>query len=225
MQIDMALIKLVLLAIPGIAASLLYGKLTGKKNRKAWHDLFEIVVFSLFAYGLLGLTYGAVGLVLGRPVKVQFFAVLFAEEPQFTSWHEIAFASAIGIALSLVASLSYTRHWVNRLGYTLRVTKRSSDSDLWDSFNTDEDFRWVFVRDHKRDLVYFGWVQSFSESERERELILRDVNVYTNRQPAGKLYHLEALYLAREKDDITIEVPLAAEAGASMGVGAEDGQE
>ena len=66
---------------------------------------------------------------------------------------------------------------------------------------------WVFVRDHKLDLVYFGCVRVFSESKDERELILDDVEVHTNTRPSEKLYCAKAMYLSRNRYDLTIEIP------------------
>ena len=208
MQIDTPLIKLILLAIPGIVSCLLYGKLTGKKRQRAWHELFEIVLFSLVSYGILGGIYYLVSWFSAKDYEVTFFKVLFSKGSNFSSWYEIIFASIIGVVISFVSSLSYTRNWFNRLGYAIRVTKRNFDGELWESFHANPSVRWVFVRDHKLDLIYYGWIQGYSESGMERELILREVDVYMNKMSKGKLYSVDVLYISRERHDLSIEVPV-----------------
>lgn len=65
----------------------------------------------------------------------------------------------------------------------------------------------MFVRDHKLDLLYFGWILVYSDSEKQRELLLRDVRVYNN-STDDFLYEVSRMYLSRESFDLTIEVPL-----------------
>ncbi len=63
------------------------------------------------------------------------------------------------------------------------------------------------MRDHKLDLVYFGWIEVFSDSEKERELLLRDVKVYSN-TTGEHLYDASVIYIARDRYDLTLEVPM-----------------
>lgn len=208
MQIDTALIKLMLLAMPGIVSFLLYRKLTGKKTERTWQDIVEIAIFSLVDYGLLGGIYGILNLCAGLDVKVRFLEALLSNASGFSSWYEIALACGIGAIVPFVSSFVYTRSWFNRLGHRLHVTKRSFDGDVWESFHSRIGSKWVFVRDHKVDLVYYGWVQGYSESGQGRELVLRDVRVYRNKKPTGMIYCADVLYVSRKPDDLSIEVPV-----------------
>lgn len=208
MQIDTPLIKLILLAIPGIVTYLLYRKLTGVKPQRTWHELFEIVLFSLVSYGILGVIYRLAGWLLCKNLNVAFFEELFSKEPNFSSWHEIILASAIGVVVSFVGSLIYRHNWFNRLGYAIGVTKRKFDGELWESLCASPSLKWVFVRDHKLDLIYYGWIESYSESGMERELILRKVDVYKNKMSKGKLYSVDVLYISRERHDLSVEAPV-----------------
>ncbi len=62
---------------------------------------------------------------------------------------------------------------------------------------------WVTVRDHKLDLYYYGWIEAWSDSGEERELILREVEVYKN-STAEFLYESDVIYISRKHDDLTI---------------------
>ena len=78
---------------------------------------------------------------------------------------------------------------------------------MWEYFHNSLEYgRWVFVRDHKLDLVYFGWIETFSESGEKRELLISEVEVYSN-QRDERLYAIPVMYVARERHDLTIEVP------------------
>jgi len=72
---------------------------------------------------------------------------------------------------------------------------------------------WVYVRDGKTDLTYYGYISAFSDSHQERELLLSDVDVYgTNDLNDMELYYsVDYLYIARNRDDLTIEIPATLE--------------
>ena len=79
---------------------------------------------------------------------------------------------------------------------------------MWNYLFNSSNVEWVFVRDHKTDLVYYGWIEVFSDSEKERELILKDVDVYSNTTDLqDPIYKIPLMYLSRDKHDLTIEVP------------------
>lgn len=130
----------------------------------------------------------------------------FSDEKIPVSWHEVL-SAVIAIPLAFAASALYTYKTLNRIGRFLSVTKRFGDEDVWSYFNNVYGTQWVFVRDHKLDLLYFGWILVYSDSEKERELLLRDVRVYNN-STDDFLYEVSRMYLSRESFDLTIEVPL-----------------
>jgi hypothetical protein len=89
----------------------------------------------------------------------------------------------------------------------IKATKRYGDEDVWDyTFNSGRpDVEYVHVRDFDKKITYAGWVEAFSESEKQRELRLRDVLVYDFE---GKvLFETPRVYLARKADNIDIEFP------------------
>jgi hypothetical protein len=64
----------------------------------------------------------------------------------------------------------------------------------------------VFVRDHNEDLVYYGWLQVWSESGDDRELIMDDVEAISN-ETGATLYKVASMYVARDGPDLPIEIP------------------
>jgi hypothetical protein len=56
-------------------------------------------------------------------------------------------------------------------------------------------------------LYYFCWIQSFSDSGKERELLLRDVDVFS--EESGEcLYKIDIMYISRKQDEITLEATI-----------------
>jgi hypothetical protein len=73
--------------------------------------------------------------------------------------------------------------------------------------------------------MYQGWVHAFSEVAEANEVLLRDVKVLRNSM-AEELYEVDALYLSRDRSDLTIEfswtepaapVPVPQNGGSSNG--------
>ena len=59
-------------------------------------------------------------------------------------------------------------------------------------------------RDHSNDLILDGWVQAFSDDSKDAEILIRDVSVYKN-STGERLYQIGAMYLSRNRQDISIE--------------------
>lgn len=205
MALSSFLLRIMFLALPGMVARILYRKLKGHASLKDWEDVFEILLFSLLSYALYGLgteILNGVGLTHSAVTSFQ----AFLDEKVPISWHEVTIASLIGVVLAFVASALYRHKSINRIGRFLRVTRRFGDEDVWNFLNNIPGVSWVFVRDHKLDLLYFGWISVYSDSEKERELLLRDVRVYTS-STSELLYEVSLMYISRDRYDLTIEVP------------------
>lgn len=64
---------------------------------------------------------------------------------------------------------------------------------------------WVVLRDHSKNLMYQGYVATFSVTEEQRELILNDATVFEN-ATGRKLYDVKSIYLAFDKKDVAVEI-------------------
>lgn len=177
MNISAFLIRIIFLFLPGIIGSVIYKKLKGSAIRKDWEDFIEIIIFSLFSYSIYAILIDIINILGWSNEKFTFFNALFDEKLSI-SYKEIFIVSLLNIPLAFMASFLYTHKFINRLGQFLRVTKRYGDEDVWDLFHNIPDIEWVFVRDHKFNLIYYGWIQGFSDSKEERELLLRDVTMF-----------------------------------------------
>ncbi len=131
----------------------------------------------------------------------------FVDDSIPIDWAGVCWATIIGVVLAIVASLAHRWSWLSRSARLLKLSNRSGDEDIWDYFINMPSTVWVFVRDHKLDLIYYGYIAGFSESGADRELLLGDVDVFRNTEPSKRLYSTQALYVSRERYDLTIELP------------------
>ena len=88
----------------------------------------------------------------------------------------------------------------------LRLTAEYEDDDVWSYVTNSDDAEWLFVRDHRVGLVYFGRLSVFSDSDEKRELLLEDVDVCRNADGAWR-YHTDSLYLCREDKSLHLKSP------------------
>lgn len=224
MEISGLFIRVVFLAFPGILATKLYRKLRGRTQKKVWEDFSEILFFAVASYMILGVfnaSWARIGSKSDEPRLDEIattgsnmqapaaFRTLqaFIDDSIPIDWAGVCWATIIGVALALVASCAHRRSWLSRGARRLKLSDRSGDEDIWDYFINMPDTVWVFVRDHKLDLIYYGYIAGFSDSGTDRELLLGDVDVYGNTEPSKRLYSVQALYVSRDRYDLTIELP------------------
>lgn len=200
------IIRLLFLSLPGLVGTLAYRSLKGRPNNyKDWEDILEIAIFSLLSYSIYGLATTYTNYQGWTNVQVTISQAVFDNNTPI-SWTEIAITTGIGFILAFLASYFYTRNTINQLGRLFRVTSMFGNKDVWDFYHKHYGNQWAFVRDHKTGLVYFGHIQAYSDSDKERELILKDVDVFTNSTSEFQ-YKCPILYISRARDDLTIELP------------------
>lgn len=201
MQISAFFIRVVILVLPGLVGSLFYRKLRGGRQQKDWRDLAEITLFALSSYALYGAAlerFAAEG-----PVALR---ALFDESVP-VRWTEVVVASLIGVVLAVLASYVQRFKLINWFGRKIGATHRFGDEDVWEYFHNSPDTgSWLYVRDHQEELVYYGWLEAYSETGDDRELLLSDVEVYTN-ETDEPLDAVPFLYVSRAACDFTIQIP------------------
>lgn len=205
MSLSNFLFRVIILALPGLTASLLYRKLRGKPSQKDWEDFIEIWFFSLICYCLYGSVAGLFNKLFGASLSFTILQALFDEKAPI-QWKEVLATTILSVFVAFVATYMNSRRLLNKIGQRVRATSRYDDSDVWECFNDEFKSKWVFVRDHKLNLLYYGWIDLYSDSEKPRELSLRDVKVYNN-LTGEHLYSCDSLYIAREKSELSIEIP------------------
>jgi hypothetical protein len=208
LDISGLVIRIIFLLLPGAIGRTIYRKLRGRAKRKDWEDLLEVTIFSLLSYATYALIVHLINAGLAAGIQFTAFAAFFDEKVSIR-WQDVLNSSLASVLLAVLASYVYRLNLVNRIGKLIKATTRFGDEDVWDFFHHSPNVRgsWVTVRDHKLNLYYFGWVEAFSDSGKERELLMGEVSVYDD-ATGDCIYKTDILYLSRANHELTIEVAL-----------------
>jgi hypothetical protein len=201
--------QLLIVGIPGITAWLLVGRISGRRKTAEKLDaFFQILVFSVLSYLLFSLLNSIWNwLVSGE----------FASDAFTNALRDVSSASVADIGGATVCALPVALAWafishkdlLNRLAARTGIAARFGCEDVWDYLFKrvipKARDQWVYVRDGKLGVVYFGYISAYSEFGDERELIISDVSVFSN-EDGKELYSVQSVYVSRDRDDLTIEI-------------------
>jgi hypothetical protein len=201
--LDFALAQLALVFMPGIIwanIDLKYG--AGLKPQ----DTILIVrafLFGMASYTALFLIYYFCGKEFGyaelanNTKNVDFFQLK----------DEIAWSIPLSFALSVVWLWAVRFRLLKKLLHKIGATRRYGDEDVWSyTLNSDHaSVEYVHFRDLENGYTFAGWVNTYSESEDHRELLLQDVIVYD--EEGTEISRPPSLYISRPKSNIWMEFP------------------
>ena len=202
---DLFLLQLAVIFVPGIIWERIDTQYGRSRAKLQWDILRRTFVFGLVSYLVtFGLLWG-----IGR----SFTPFAFTKESTFLDGHaakEIATASVVAFICAILWLYVTNRKLLTKLFQKIGATKRYGDEDVWDfMFNSGRaEAEYVHLRDFDKKMAFAGWVEVWSESEKQRELVLRDVVVYDFE--GKKLFETPRVYLARKMDNIDIEFPYRA---------------
>jgi hypothetical protein len=204
---DLFFLQLVVVFVPGIIWERIDAQYGRERATQQWDILRRTFVFGLAAY----LVTFAVLAVASRWFPALAFKLFeFRKDGTFldeVAFKQISIASAVAIVCAIVWLYLTNYKWPHKFLRAIGATKRYGDEDVWEyMFNSGRpEVEYVHVRDFDKKLAYAGWIEVWSESEKQRELVLREVIVYDFDGRA--LFETPRLYLARRSDDIDMEFP------------------
>jgi hypothetical protein len=205
MELSEFSLRIIFLFVPGIISLLVIEKLSFHKEYKVFQFLIYSLIIGFGNYSVYYAILKAVNPIIHKGYSCSFFSAL-ADSSAKVDFGEIAMVSLLAIITGYVLTVLINFKVLNRLGRFLRVTKKFGDLDVWSFIMNSKNIEWVIVRDHETDLMYEGWVELFSDSTEEDELLLRDVIVFNN-STGEELYKTPGLYLPKKRENITIEFP------------------
>lgn len=181
----------------------------GKKNDPSQ---FEFVVRSI----LFGLTSYAVTYLIYQCFhwKFEMIDLSKAEKTSIISRDlvmQMLAAVVVGFILAVVWLYCVTYKLITRFLQLIRATKRYGDEDVWDYTlnSSDPEFLFAHIRDFENKVTYAGWIRVFSETEKLRELIMTNVDIYDF--DGNLISSPPRLYISRKTDAIHIEFPMKPE--------------
>ncbi len=204
MKIDLLILQLAVLLIPGLIWARLDARYALKKPPSDTEFFLRAFQFGLVCYAVTFLIYS----ILGWPFT-SFDLTDAGTKSVLTSniVYEILFAIGVGILLSILWIYSVTYKWLTLFLQNIGATKKYGDEDVWDyTFNSSSPaVEYINFRDFENKLVYAGWVINYSETEKLRELVLRDVQIFD--LDGHLLFEMPMIYLSRAAGNIHIEFP------------------
>ena len=208
MELSALTLRVLLLFFPGVVCALILHALTSHRERTTAQFLISAFVLGVWTYLLLAASrsgYAWIARVAGwrLPPEVTFFDVL-TNDAERISWGEIGYSALLSILLSLLLSAAWNHNVLHRVAERLRISRQFGEMDVWGHFMNSPEVRWIAVRDLVADRVYQGWLDAFSDSGAEPQLLLRDVEVFQN-STGAKLYERKRVYLAPNKHAVAIE--------------------
>ncbi len=204
MKVDLLILQLAIIFLPGIIWARFDASYAAKVKPSEGQFLLKTFLFGITTYAVEFVIFTATGrrfqmadLADATTHEVVSLDVLF----------EVLWALVIGLVLSIAWLYAARYKLLTRVLQRIGATKKYGDEDVWDyTFNSkDAAVEYVHFRDFANQCVYAGWVNTFSETDRLRELVLLDVVV--SNFDGEELYRTPRLYLARPVDAIHIEFP------------------
>jgi hypothetical protein len=208
MELSVLTLRVVLLFFPGVLCALIVHALTSQRERTTPQFLTNAFVYGVSTYLLLaGLRAACAGIATlfgwGTPPRVTFFNVLTNEKARI-AWGEIGLSAIVALLLALAVSAVANHNVLYRVAERMGISRRFGEPDVWCHFLDAPGTNWVIVRDVHGDLLYEGWVDAFSDTGTDPQLLLSEVSVY--RASTGtKLHSRKRVYLTPRKEGVIIE--------------------
>ena len=204
MEISLLALQIAIVFLPGIIWARL-DSTYGLRAKSGDAEFFmRAFMFGLVSYAATFLLFTAIG----RPFSI---IDLGARENTAIVTAAIAYEVVVAIAISLGLSVFwlYMTNYklLTRLLQKIGATKTYGDEDVWDfTFNSQKAVvEYVHVRDFQNRIVYAGWVDTFSETDKLRELVLSNAQIFDF--DGNMLFEIPLVYLARAPENIHIEFP------------------
>jgi hypothetical protein len=220
MTIDPFVYNLAILLLPGFVSLIILKSIidipTDQKNRISVKDFFVVLAISLFSGILLDASKYALDKLLGTEVhwiEGSVFRDLTTISRKFYSPVEFLILILISIIIGFLIAKAYNKRVLFKIAKRLKISTQFGNHDLWteffDKYCIDGDY-WIYVRDFKRGLTYFGAVQQFSDTGEKRELIMIDVKVFDT-DDSFYLYEVPVIYISLIDEDFSIEKAISEE--------------
>ncbi len=209
MELSAFTLKLIILLVPGALGTIILERLTlHKRDWSPFKFVVSAILIGLFAYsldeGLVRLFNLIAAPGSGLP-HVSIFQGLGDAKDSVIPWAEVLIASLTGSAIGLLLTKADNDKWLNRLARHFKFSYKYGDENLFSYYLRGQN-EYVYVRCSRQGFTYKGRVQSFSETDEMKELVLKDAEVY-DYATSSKLYEVEEIYLSLLKDDLIIELP------------------
>ena len=201
MDLSEAFLRVAVFLFPGLLSAYIVEILTIHRPWTQFRLLVNAVILGVASYIMLWIVQASIG--SASSLELLDVSVVWRSNEALPT-KLIAWAAGSGIAVGLFVTASSTYGWHVRIAQRLRISRKFGALDVWGFVFNSPQVEWATVRDHAHGLVYDGWVNAFSDTSAEAELLLGDVKIYRN-DTGEHLYSVPYLYLSLEKTSIAVE--------------------
>jgi hypothetical protein len=198
--------KLIFLFIPGLIAFNIVDKLTFHKEFKTPNILLGSLTYGFICY----LIYYFLFIFLADifpffPKQTFYFAENLTNSEAKLNFQEIMIVTLFAIPTGLFSAAFVNSRVLFKLSSKLNISDKLDDIGVWNKALEDSLNNWIVIRDVKNDIMYRGWIESFSDGLDNHEILLRQAEVFRN-SDANILYSIPSLYINLNKENnLTIE--------------------
>jgi hypothetical protein len=210
MEISEFTFRLLIIGMPGILCYFLLGRLIRWREKDTALTIMCIFLLGGISYLLYSVYHAYLAYCYGLPITLTPVQTVFSIKAEISGVHILG-ASITSFYLSLLLSFIHKKKLFNQVAQVMLVTNRYGDEDVWDHFHnspfSERNDGWMYFRDYKKDLLYYGFLSTWSETEELREVVLLQADVFKN-DTGEYLYSADKIYLARQPDDLSVEVEI-----------------
>ncbi len=199
--------RMFLIFIPGIIAFIIVDALTVHDKISPFFAILQSAVLGFLCY----LSYYPISEILNLPFS---FLKTITNLKQAIDFKEVAFSTLMAIPIGLILSALIYHKVLFKVAHRLAVSRKIGAPGVWSHVVSIHpktiDTQWVNIIDEQKELLYFGFLQFFSDnSDLENEYFLRNVDVYEyqNNSPGKMIYQIPALYLNGNRENFKVEFP------------------
>ena len=213
MKLDITIVQLALIFLPGILWASLDSRYAAKSERTQVEKAVTAFLFGVVAYVATFLLYNFVGrsFDIFEAINSGGTAINFSNIAD-----EIISSTVVSFILALLWLYAATNKVLPKFLQKIGATKKYGDEDVWDyMFNSASPIaEYVYYRNFDKKIVYSGWVKVFSETEKLRELVLENVEVYDF--DGNLMFETPLVYLSGDPEGMHIEFPGGREKGENQ---------
>ena len=198
-------IKLIMLLIPGAICTIIIEKLTVHKPWSPFKFVVNVILTGCLTYLIYQLGITTINKICNRENYILLVWENLTNE-EIIPYNEIIVGSIISIFLGLLLSAFIQFKILNKIAKRLRITEKYGDENLYSYFLNSPITDEVYIRNIETGMTYHGLVHSYSEDEKNKEIVLSSVTVYDS-ESGKELYDLHNIYICKVDENIIIELP------------------
>lgn len=200
MAIDAFTIHAAIIAFPGLIGAGVQNANINSSRHTQLSFLVRVLLWTVFCYGLSYIAYSVLGVNFSVSPNVE------STDNVDKSIDEIIVASSLALIGGLTSVFVSSKKYIPRILNYFGISNSTGVDDIWEYALGQQSgvSPWVQIRDYENNLIYSGFVSSYSDSPSVREVMLLNVKVYglTN---SRLLYDVPGLYMSMPIDKCTIE--------------------